>query len=244
VFGSFHTQDKALSNLTTVHSDDWSHLGKERLHMLSTDPDPLGEFQIEDSLVDDDDDDDDAEVDAEKAEIESEADTVKSGVLKEYLKGVLESVKFQIGESCLNWPECYHQGTWWICPCDPVFALYASRECDPAMSPTELYHRDIFVWLPDRLPGSPDELKCVCGHGLTLNGWNDNPIARRVKSLHHDYFLLTNRFLCNRRHGGCGSSYQGTDPYVISQLPRHLQESFPALLTACAALDKSFMSVM
>ena len=39
-------------------------------------------------------------------------------------------------------------------------------------------------------------------------------------------------------------SYQGTDPYIISQLSRHLQESFPALLTARAALDKSLMSVM
>ena len=117
-------------------------------------------------------------------------------------------------------------------------------ENDPVMTPTELYHRDIFVWLPDRLPGSPDKLKCACGRDLTLNGWNDNPIARQVKSLHHDYFLLTNRFLCRRQDGGCGSSYQGTDPYVISQLPRHLQESFPALLTARAALDRNLMSVM
>ena len=125
MFGSFHTQDKALSNLMTVNSDDWIRLGKERLCMLSTDPDPQGEFQVEDSLVDDD---DDTEVDTEKAQVESEADTVKSGVLKEYLKGVLESIKFQIGESGLNRPTCYHQGTFWIRPRDPVFALYASRE--------------------------------------------------------------------------------------------------------------------
>ena len=198
MFRSFHAQDKALSNLTTVNSDDWIHLGQERQCVLSTDLDPQGEFQIEDSLVDDDDDDDDTKVDAEKAQIESEADTVKSGVLKEYLKGVLESIKFQIEESDLNQPECYYQGTFWMRPHNPVFALYASRECDPAMTPTELYHWDIFVWLPDRLPGSPDKFKCACRHDLTLNGWNDNPIARQVKSLHHDYFLLTNHFLCKR----------------------------------------------
>ena len=241
MFGSFHTPDEALSNLTMVTDDDWIRLDKDRLCMLSADPDSPGEFQIEDSLVDDD---DDAEVDDAKAQIESEADIVQSGILKEYLKGVLESIKFQIAESSLNQPECYYQGTFWIRPRDPIFALYASRECDPAMSPTELYHRAIFVWLPDRLPGSPDAFKCACGHSLTLNGWNDNPIARRVKSLHHDYFLLTNRFLCRRKHGGCGLSYQGTDPYVMSQLPRHLQESFPALLTARAALDKNLLSVM
>ena len=122
----------------TVTSDDWIHLGKERLCMLSTDPNPQGEFQVEDSLVDDD---DDTEVDAEKAQVESEADTVTSGVLKKYLKGVLESIKFYIGESGLNRPTCYYQGTFWICPCDPAFALYASRKCDPVMTPRELYHR-------------------------------------------------------------------------------------------------------
>jgi hypothetical protein len=158
VFRSFHAQDKALSNLTTVNSGDWIHLGKERQCMLPNDLDPQGEFQIEDSLVDDD---DDTKVDAEKAQIESEADTVKSGFPKEYLKGVLESIKFQIEESDLNQPECDHQGTFWICPCNPVFALYASIECDPAMTPTELYHWDIFVWLPDRLSGSSDMLKCA-----------------------------------------------------------------------------------
>jgi len=33
-------------------------------------------------------------------------------------------------------------------------------------------------------------------------------------------------------------------PHVLSQLPRHLQESFPALLTARAAIDKGLMSLM
>jgi len=32
--------------------------------------------------------------------------------------------------------------------------------------------------------------------------------------------------------------------HVLSQLPRHLQESFPALLTARAAIDKGLMSLM
>lgn len=61
-------------------------------------------------------------------------------------------------------------------------------------------------------------------------GYNDNPIARRVKSLPSDYFLLTNRFLCDpQRKGnpGCGTSWQGTDPHIIAQLPRRLSVAFP-----------------
>lgn len=64
-------------------------------------------------------------------------------------------------------------------------------------------------------------------------GWNDNPIARRVRSLPVDYFLLTNRFLCDpARHNeqGCGTSWQGTDPHIIAQLPRFVSVAFPGEL--------------
>jgi hypothetical protein len=65
---------------------------------------------------------------------------------------------------------------------------------------------------------------------IKFAGWNDNPIARRVRALPVDYFLLTNRFLCDPdRHNepGCGTSWQGTDPHIIAQLPRFVSVAFP-----------------
>lgn len=96
-----------------------------------------------------------------------------------------------------------------------------------------------------------------------IEGWNDNPIARRVCSLPVDYFLLTNRFLCDPdRHNeaGCGTSWQGTDPHIIAQLPRFVSVAFPgglynyldteiliyfaAYISASGAVDKTMMSQM
>jgi hypothetical protein len=68
---------------------------------------------------------------------------------------------------------------------------------------------------------------------IKFSGWNDNPIARRVRALPVDYFLLTNRFLCDPdRHNepGCGTSWQGTDPHIIAQLPRFVSVAFPGEL--------------
>jgi hypothetical protein len=237
--GSFHAEDEAPINLTTVMDDAWVQLSKERDEILSSTP--QGDLQIDDSLLEDD-DDGDVDADADQALKESEAEAIKSGVLREYSKGVLEEIKTQI--STRGHPKCYTQGTFWIRPRDPVFALYASTASDTGFSPMELYHLDIFLWLPNHLPDAPSEFNCTCGNNLTLNGWNDNPVARRVKSVHRDYLLLTNRWVCRKASNGCGTSYQGTDPHVLSQLPRHLQESFPALLTARAAVDKGLMSLM
>jgi len=61
-------------------------------------------------------------------------------------------------------------------------------------------------------------------------GYNSNPFARRVKGLHQDYFLLTNRLECVKSTGGCGTKFQGSDPAILSQLPRTLRESFPGMI--------------
>src|SRR5258708_6019176 len=68
---------------------------------------------------------------------------------------------------------------------------------------------------------------------IKFAGWNDNPIARRVRTLLVDYFLLTNRFLCDpdhRNEPGCGTSLQATDPHIIAQLPWFVSIAFPGEL--------------
>jgi len=115
------------------------------------------------------------------------------------------------------------------------------------LQPDRLCARDVFVWLPSCLPGAPDYFKCECGVRLKKNGYNDNPIARRVRCFPTDYFLFTNRFLCesNRQADpGCGKSWQGTDPHIIAQLPLWVATAFPAYITACGAVDKEVMSQM
>ncbi|KAJ6557976.1 hypothetical protein B0H19DRAFT_1291330 [Mycena capillaripes] len=90
--------------------------------------------------------------------------------------------------------------------------------------------------------GCPDRFKCTCGKPLSRNGFND-PIARRVRAMPADFFLLTNRFLCNPRHTepGCNKSFQGTDPHVIAQLPKFVQTAFPAYISARGAVSKLMM---
>ncbi|KAJ7796568.1 hypothetical protein B0H14DRAFT_3157931, partial [Mycena olivaceomarginata] len=113
-------------------------------------------------------------------------------------------------------------------PCHPVFALHNS--VITGLDPTQLYLRRVCIWLPYLLPGSPSRYLCTCGRVLSRNGYNDDPIARRVRDIPDDFFLYTNRFICDVRRvndTGCGTSWQGTDPHILAQLPRHVQAAFP-----------------
>jgi len=196
---------------------------------------------IDESLLEGD---DDMEFDAANAQKETEGEEAINGVLQEYMADILAKVKRQIDSH--GRPDCYTRGTFWEHPKDPLFALQASATRITGLSPTELYHLDVFIWLPDRIPGFSDKFHCSCSRHriLSRNGWNEKPIARRVKHLYRDYLLLTNRWICDKKQGGCGKSFQGTDPYILSQLPRHFQESFPAILTVRAAVDKQLISLM
>ncbi|KAJ7897563.1 hypothetical protein B0H14DRAFT_2557564 [Mycena olivaceomarginata] len=83
---------------------------------------------------------------------------------------------------------------------------------------------------------------------FSMVGYNENPIARQVSTLTGpDYFLLTNCYLCPPCRGndkGCGKSYQGSDPWIIWQLPEFVQRAFPACLSACGTLDTGETDVM
>ncbi|KAJ7306952.1 hypothetical protein DFH08DRAFT_824451 [Mycena albidolilacea] len=123
-------------------------------------------------------------------------------------------------------------------PQDPVFVL--KHAAVSGFSPNELYLLPIFVWLPHYFPGRPDSFNCECGAKLILHGYNDNPIARCVSTLAgQDYFLLTNPFLCPLRcvnDKGCGKHYQGSDPWIIRQLPE--------FVNVHGGLDMSELDVM
>ncbi|KAF8871198.1 hypothetical protein CPB85DRAFT_1261330 [Mucidula mucida] len=110
--------------------------------------------------------------------------------------------------------------------------------------PNTLYHRDVFVWLPDLLTGYRNKFKCHCGKRLSNHGYPDKPIARCVHCIPDYYFLFTNRFWCDSSRNsdpGCGQSFLGTDPHIIGQTPRFVQERFPAYISTRGAVDKDLI---
>ncbi|KAJ7609121.1 hypothetical protein FB45DRAFT_1039279 [Roridomyces roridus] len=64
-------------------------------------------------------------------------------------------------------PLCYLRGDFYDRPPHPVFALNLMQT---GANPTTLYWRDVFVWLPHLLPGSPANFTCTCGKALSRNG--------------------------------------------------------------------------
>ncbi|KAF9016590.1 hypothetical protein BDP27DRAFT_1440666 [Rhodocollybia butyracea] len=182
---------------------------------------------IEESISDEE-DDDSVEGNAAAAKAETEdSEVVEHSVNHQWLLDYRNTLQREIHQ--YNMPRCYKENQSIVYPPHPVFALHnASRT---VFSPDPLCLRPIFVWLPVFLPGHPDHYKCECGQNLSMNGYNDSPIARRVRtSIGADYFLFTNRFICDSRrinNRGCGTSYQGSDPHILAQLPRWVQEAFP-----------------
>ncbi|KAL0956751.1 hypothetical protein HGRIS_002870 [Hohenbuehelia grisea] len=150
----------------------------------------------------------------------------------------LNALKSQIAKH--KRPDCYRERTFWVRPRDPIFALDHAWATTPRFSPTELYHLPVFVWLPDFIPDRQI--------ASNVQSYNSNPIARRVRSLHSDYFLLTNRYRCPETaiaEAGCGASFQGSDPVILAQLPRISSKRFQvSYLTARSAIDKPLVALM
>ncbi|KAF9052488.1 hypothetical protein BDZ89DRAFT_1032535 [Hymenopellis radicata] len=175
---------------------------------------------------------------------EEDSDPPPQSLIHQYLRSVKQRIVTEIEKH--GQPSCYEDGDFYHRPRHPVFALQSSATTE--FTPDVLYERDVFVWLPHLLPGHPDTFRCECGMHLSKHGYNENPVARRVRrALELDYFLFTNRFWCDKDRTdspGCGASYQGTHPFIIAQLPRFVQEAFPTFISTRGAVDKSVMSQM
>ncbi|KAJ7246078.1 hypothetical protein C8J57DRAFT_1241863 [Mycena rebaudengoi] len=209
-------------------------------------PQDLSERIFEESLGDTEAENDDS-ANAEWAQTETEEAEVQAlSANHQWLKANLAKIIKETDGPGKPRPNCYKNGELWIRPIDPVFAL--EQAGTSGLTPADLYLLPIFVWLPSCLPGHPEAFKCECGMKLIRHGYNENPIARRVSTLNgQDYFLLTNRFLCPLRREndrGCGHSYQGSDPWILGQLPEFVQKAFPACLSPRGALDNDELDVM
>ncbi|KAF9011526.1 hypothetical protein BDZ89DRAFT_1167480 [Hymenopellis radicata] len=159
---------------------------------------------------------------------EDNADPPPEAMISQYLRSVQRRIVKEIKKH--GKPQCYVDGQFFYRPMHPVFAATCSFG---------------FLIL---LAGHPEKFKCDCGMHLSKHGYNENPVARRVRApLGDDYYLLTNRFWCDSNRvelPGCGSSYQGTDSHIVQQLPRFVQEGLPAYLSTRGAVDKQLMWTM
>ncbi|KAJ3830941.1 hypothetical protein F5878DRAFT_668137 [Lentinula raphanica] len=238
----------SLAQHSTITGENYRRLINEVEEVM--DNDEYADIRIETGReVDEsisDDTDDSMEKNARIAEQETIASELpERSVIHQHLVDYRNSLRKQLEQ--YGMPKCYKERQFIVHPPHPVFALHdaASRT---AFNPNTLCLRPIFVWLPEYLPGRPDRFKCRCGGNLTMNGYNDNPIARQVHtSSGVDYFLFTNRYICDARRRnspGCGTSYQGSDPHILDQLPRWVQEAFPAYLTTRGAVDKLVIDQM
>ncbi|KAJ7214348.1 hypothetical protein GGX14DRAFT_563165 [Mycena pura] len=191
--------------------------------------------------TDDRDEDNEDGLDEEQERAEAAVDSPN----EQWLRTTLEKLKKDITDD--KPPRIYRDGQLWIYPRDPIFALQCAAT-EEIYCPDALYQLPIFVWLPDYLPGHPDRFICECGEFLNKHSWNTKPIARRVCTTSgSDYFLLTKRHYCPHRNGntrGCGKTYQGTDPWILAQLPRFVQDRFPVAISHRSAVDLSQMDMM
>ncbi|KAL0565231.1 hypothetical protein V5O48_016796 [Marasmius crinis-equi] len=223
--------DTLTSNITFVTENDEN-------------ADIAGQGSVLEESMFDNEEDVSMEESARIAQCEAEAGEARAhSAIAEQLEEVREELKKELKE--LKKPRCYSLGDFWIRPRHPVFALHGAAVT--GFKPSLLYRKSIFVWLPSYLPGAPERFKCVCGQYLNKHGFNDDTIARRVSSSPEDYYLLTNRYICCARRRdatttGCGQIFQGTDPLIIGQLPRHVQEAFPCYLSHRGAVDKHLMN--
>lgn len=127
-----------------------------------------GNAAFEESILDGD-VEDDIFADMAQAQAETEDDNNIQGIHGEYLIQILERIKAEVAK--LGQPKCYYDGTFWIHPRDPLFALNKSWNDITGISATELYHYPVFVWIPDKLPKAPSQFQCPdCHKYLTRHG--------------------------------------------------------------------------
>ena len=141
-----------------------------------------------------------------------------SGIVQAYLLGLKERLSREIEGRRMS--KCYQQHQFWIYPYDAYFAMRKAQVSADGLSPHLLYVPPVFVWLPHLLEDTT--LKCQnpqCHqHRLTVKGWNDNPVARRVVSLDGLYYVITQHVHCDKRTGGCGRSMNLYDPVIMEQI--------------------------
>ncbi|KAJ7787841.1 hypothetical protein B0H14DRAFT_2628984 [Mycena olivaceomarginata] len=211
--------DAPAATAHRILPNDWAQLNSDLNFLANNDEHAdiaAGNTVIDESLVNEALDSMEPSSEALVAETQA-AEVVDKSELHKQLVLMKQEIDQEIDSH--GQPLCYLRGDFFHRPRHPVFALHNS--VITGLDPTQLY------------------LCRVC--------YNDDPIARRVRDIPDDFFLYTNRFICDVRRvndTGCGTSWQGTDPHILAQLPRHVQAAFPAYISARGAISKLMMRLM
>ncbi|KAI9488288.1 hypothetical protein BDB00DRAFT_877589 [Zychaea mexicana] len=149
-------------------------------------------------------------------------------VLKKYFLELQR--RFQ--EKDNGYPREYRNGTFWVTPKDPYFALMDN------LDPDELYKPRVFLWFPHLLVKNFESLKCtLCKSNLKVKGYTKTPCARRVVDLDSCFYIMGMRYECTKKE--CGATIISNDPDIIRQLPYMLQCEYPGYMTHRCGLAKT-----
>jgi len=151
-----------------------------------------------------------------------------------YLKSLKKVLDKQMETNFDKVPDCIKSGDGWIRPADPYYILKSQNHPDPY----SIIHPDLYV----NIPHLKIALFCSCKRPLFTHGWAPN--FRKVVCLDRVWYLLSKRYICDKRRDGCGRSFVGHSPAIISQLPMSCQISFPAHLTQRLGISKLLFDLL
>ncbi|KAJ6449147.1 hypothetical protein C8R47DRAFT_1265583 [Mycena vitilis] len=146
-----------ISTFGSISSREFSQLSNDLDYIQENDEHAdiaAGDRVIDDSLVDDVLEN----LEEKPGQVEAEtraSEAVKDSVLHKHLKFVKDTIVGE--ESSSGKIGCYSRGDFFMRSSHPVFALRDAK--DTGLKPDSLYEHDVFVWVPDQLPGHPDSFK-------------------------------------------------------------------------------------
>lgn len=153
----------------------------------------------------------------------------------------LEIINKQIAADHLGRPTCVQHGSNWHNSCDPYYTLMQQIKANKMPDPGSVIHPDIYVNIPHLYNAN---LVCSCGMLLTGHGWCQP--FRRVACTHKNWYLLSKSYWCDNRgkRYGCGKSFVGHAPHILQQLPRGVQQVFPAFITKKMAISTKLAEML
>jgi hypothetical protein len=125
--------------------------------------------------------------------------------------------------------------TLWINQGDPTQDHVNQMMGGTDPDPTKFYLKRLFMWDPQECFKGIQILCPKCGLVSNRKGWMDEP--RLIYGMDSNYWLLSRRHFCSK----CELHFVVSNPDVLIHLPKFVQESFPAILSKKAGIDKRLM---
>jgi hypothetical protein len=185
-----------------------------------------------------------AQLDADNDEGDEEAtDDAKNlnlpadSVMNIYLQAIQSRVKYEVKDTTPTGEKWLHkhleENDWWI---RKVRAKWLCKELNVACN-EPAYYRDVYIWLPEQRWGNiawPPCPTCL-KQDVAAHGFQTNHFGRRVVSMTSNYFIMSRRYICQRRccQGAPSAvekrqqrTFMGYNPTSRTHLPMDLEGCF------------------